>query len=334
MPHVNALPRTAPPPRAVTAAAQAGIDVVVAARRAESDGVASLLLRRPDGEWMPQWAPGAHVDAIIEGQRVRQYSLTGDPRERDHYMIGVLREPSRDGTSRFIHDRLAVGSRLRISPPRNHFALQEARRYVFIAGGIGITPIIPMLMAVDRAGLGWTLLYGGRSRASMAFCEHLSGYGARVEICPEDEVGRPDLELLLATPGDGTLVYCCGPEGLLQAVERHVAHWPAGSLHTERFAPACQSAAPRDEPFELVLRSSGLSLIVPPNRSILSVVEEAGIAVACSCEAGVCGSCEAEVIDGIPDHRDAVLGPGERAKNDCIMICVSRSHTPVLVLDL
>jgi ferredoxin-NADP reductase len=248
--------------------------------------------------------------------------------------VGVLREPESRGTSSHVHERLRPGDVVRVRGPRNNFPLVDSPRYLFIAGGIGITPILPMIRAAEAAGADWRLVYGGRQRASMAFLDELAQYGERVSVRPQDETGLLDLDGLLGTPEAETRVYCCGPEPLLAAVEQRCATWPAGALHVERFSARPQTEPARAEAFEVVLERSELTLTVPPDRSILSVVEEAGVGVLSSCTEGTCGSCETAVLGGVPDHRDSVLGPDEREANDCMMICVSRARTDRLVLDL
>jgi ferredoxin-NADP reductase len=250
------------------------------------------------------------------------------------WRVGVLREPESRGTSSHVHDRLQPGDVVRVRGPRNNFPLVDSPRYLFVAGGIGITPILPMIRAAEAAGADWRLVYGGRRRASMAFLDELGRYGDRVTVCPQDEVGLLDLAALLGTPQEGTRVYCCGPEPLLAAVEQRCASWPAGSLHVERFSARPLTEPVRSEAFEVVLERSELTLTVPPDRSILSVVEEAGAGVLSSCAEGTCGTCETAVLEGVPDHRDSVLSAEERAANRCMMICVSRSSGPRLVLDL
>jgi ferredoxin len=191
-----------------------------------------------------------------------------------------------------------------------------------------------MIKAAERAGVDWRLVYGGRQRDSMAFLDELAQYGDRVEVRPQDETGFLPLAELLGTPEPQTAIYCCGPEPLLAAVEANSTAWPPGALHLERFAPKPQAEPVRKEAFELVLQRSELTLTVPPQRSIMSVVEEAGIGVLSSCAEGTCGTCETQVLAGEPDHLDSVLSEVERRAGDCMMICVSRSRTPRLVLNL
>jgi len=309
-------------------------DVLVAGKETVADGVIALTLREPGGAPLPEWTPGAHVDLALRPDLVRQYSLCGDPADRTAYRLGVLRDPNGGGGSRHVHDRLAEGDVVRVRGPRNNFALAPAPRYQFVAGGIGITPILPMIAAAEAAGAEWNLVYGGRHRASMAFLDELAAHGDRVSVHPQDETGLLDLETLLGTPQPDVLVYCCGPEPLLAAVERRCSTWPAGALHVERFAARPLSVPVRAEAFDIELVRSGLTLTVPPQRSILDVVEAAGVGVLSSCAEGTCGTCETGVLDGRPDHRDSVLTAEERAADDCMLICVSRSRTDRLVLDL
>jgi ferredoxin len=195
--------------------------------------------------------------------------------------------------------------------------------------------MLPMIAEAEAAGVEWRLLYGGRERASMAFLDELAPYGERVTIVPQDEMGMLDLESVLGTPRPDTLVYCCGPEGLLSAVEKFCENWPPGALHLERFSAKPQKpAAEADSSFELVLERSGLTLQVPPDKSVLEVIRAAGVSVLASCLEGVCGTCETEVIDGDVDHRDSVLNEEERAANEYMMVCVSRCRSPRLTLDL
>ncbi|MFD9583837.1 PDR/VanB family oxidoreductase [Streptomyces sp. NPDC059980] len=305
-------------------------ELVVARRESVADGVVALTLRDPRGAELPPWQPGAHVDVVLEPGLERQYSLCGDPAERREWRIAVLREPDGRGGSAHVHGRLTQGSVVRVRGPRNHFVLAPAPRYRFVAGGIGITPILPMLAAADAAGAEWTLLYGGRSRGSMAFTEELARYGQRVTLAPQDESGLLDLASVLDGVPDGTLVYCCGPGPLLDAVE---AACPAEMLRVERFRPKPQEACGEAE-FEVVLERSGRSVTVAPGVSVLDAVRAAGVEVLFSCTEGTCGTCETDVLDGTPDHRDAVLSDEEREAGETMLICVSRCRGKRLVLDL
>ncbi|MFF4042837.1 PDR/VanB family oxidoreductase [Streptomyces sp. NPDC001816] len=314
-------------------------EVVVAAREFVADGVLTLTLRDPLGRDLPDWAPGAHVDLLLAPGLERQYSLCGDPADRSAWRIAVLREPAgrggspgpkAGGGSAYVHDELGLGDKVRVRGPRNHFRLEPAPRYRFVAGGIGITPILPMLAAAEAAGAEWSLLYGGRSRGSMAFVEELVRYGDRVTLAPQDETGLLDLGPVLDEVPDGTLVYCCGPAPLLDAVEERC---PGGALRVERFQPRVQQVAVERE-FEVELARSGRTVVVPAGVSVLDAVRGAGVEVLYSCTEGTCGTCETDVLDGAPDHRDSVLTEEERAAGDTMMICVSRCRGARLVLDL
>ncbi|SHN43237.1 PDR/VanB family oxidoreductase [Cryptosporangium aurantiacum] len=304
-------------------------------RSAVADGVVALDLQDPSGAALPVWSPGAHVDVALGPDLVRQYSLCGDPADRSTWRVAVLRETEGRGGSQYVHDKLAEGDVVDVRGPRNHFALEPAARYVFIAGGIGITPLLPMMAAATASGAEWELHYGGRTSASMAFrAELTAAHGPRVVFRPQDEHGLLDLDAILGPPRADTLVYCCGPEPLLRAVEERCASWPSGTLHVERFAPKEQGEPVRHESFEVELAQSGKTLTVPPDQSILDVADAAGVFVLFSCREGTCGTCETPVLDGAVDHRDSLLTAEERAANDTMFICVSRAACPKLVLDL
>jgi ferredoxin-NADP reductase len=310
-------------------------DLVVQEALIVADGVVALTLADPNGGDLPPWTPGAHIDFVLGDELIRQYSLCSSPSKPNVWRVGVLRAPDSRGGSERVHDILAPGSVVRVRGPRNHFPLVASPRYLFLAGGIGITPLLPMIAEADASGADWRLLYGGRERASMGFLEELAQYGDRVKIVPQDEEGMLDLESALGTPQPNTLVYCCGPEALLGAVEKFCEKWPPASLHLERFSAKPQErAAEADSTFELVLQRSGVTLEVPPDKSVLTVIREAGVSVLASCLEGVCGTCETEVIEGDVDHRDSVLNEEEQASNEYMMVCVSRCRSPRLVLDL
>jgi ferredoxin-NADP reductase len=327
---------------ASTVSAAAGVhefttELVVRRRSIPAEGVVLLDLAHPGGEDLPPWEPGAHIDLMLADGLIRQYSLCGDPAESGIWRVGVLLDPNSRGGSRFVHDQLAEGASVRVRGPRNHFPLVEAPRYRFIAGGIGITPIAAMLEAAERDGHDWTLLYGGRTRASMAFAEHLlERYPDRVTVWPLDECGLLDLAALLKEPDESTLVYCCGPEPLLNAVEENCVGWAPGALHVERFAAKAVTADAEEslERIEVVCQRSGTTVEVGPDKSILDALEEADIPIMASCYEGVCGTCEARVLDGTPDHRDSMLSEAEKAAGEVMLVCVSRSRTERLVLDL
>ena len=310
-------------------AAEQDLRLRVSHRAEGAEGVVVLELADPDGGELPAWTPGAHVDLRLTGDLTRQYSLCGDPADRSVWRVGVLREPDGRGGSAYVHDELAEGQDVDVRGPRNNFELAPSPRYLFIAGGIGITPILPMTAAAQAAGAEWELHYGGRSRRSMAFLEELEG-----TVHPQDEVGLLDLDALLGTPREDTLVYCCGPEPLLAAVEEHCAAWPAGALHVERFAPKDADDPVLSGSFEVELSISGQTLTVGPDETVLAVLEAAGVDVLSSCQEGTCGTCETTVLEGEVDHRDSLLTPEEQAANDTMYVCVSRAACPKLVLEL
>ncbi|KQR88585.1 PDR/VanB family oxidoreductase [Microbacterium sp. Leaf179] len=308
-------------------------EAVVRARRDAAEGVVVLDLERTGGT-LPHWSPGAHIDVVLPDGVERQYSLCGSPTERGTWRIGVLRE--REG-SVWLHENAHVGAPLRVRGPANHFlfAPTAGRAYVFVAGGIGITPIVPMIEAAETAGAAWTLLYAGRSRRTMAFVDELvAQYGDRVEVYAADEGRRLDLAEYFGTPVSRTVVYSCGPARLLESLDAAMAGWPRGSLHVERFEAKVLGPPVWAEPFEVDLMMSGLTVTVPPERSILDVVEEYGAVVPSSCRVGTCGTCEVAVVDGEVEHRDSVLSPEEQDANRSMMVCVSRAACGRITLEL
>ncbi|GGY08696.1 PDR/VanB family oxidoreductase [Streptomyces djakartensis] len=305
-------------------------ELVVSTREFVADGVLALTLRHPRAEPLPTWEPGAHIDVVLGPGLERQYSLCGDPADRSAWRIAVLREPDGRGGSAHVHEQVGLGDKVRVRGPRNNFGLEPSPRYRFVAGGIGITPILPMLAEAEAAGAEWTLLYGGRTRRSMAFGEELRRYGDRVTLAPEDESGLLDLPSVLDDVPEGTLVYCCGPGPLLDAVEERC---PSGALRVERFRPKEQQDGV-DAEFDVELARSGMTLTVAPGVSVLETVRSAGVEVLYSCTEGTCGTCETDVLDGVPEHRDSVLTPQEQESGETMMICVSRCRGRRLVLDL
>ncbi|MEV7444711.1 PDR/VanB family oxidoreductase [Streptomyces sp. NPDC091204] len=297
---------------------------LIVSRTQPAEGVLRLTLESPD---LPAWTPGAHVDVTLPSGLVRQYSLCGDPADGGRYTIAIRLVEDGRGGSREAHDQLVEGAELELRPPRNRFELLPAPSYVFVAGGIGITPILPMLRAATAAGADWTLLYGGRSLDSMPFLDDLAAYGDRVTVHPEDEVGLPDLAPL-AEAAPGTLVYCCGPEPLMLAVTAAVPD-PA-AVHLERFAPAAPPGPAN--PFTVELRRSGRVVEVAADETTLAAVRRELPDTPYSCEQGFCGTCQHRVLAGAVDHRDELLTDAERA--DSMLLCVSRAKGDRLVLDL
>ena len=318
-------------PTTATAPIEGEITLLIERKHLLADGVVELVLFSPTP--LPEWEPGAHVDLVLTPELVRQYSLCGDPNDRNRYRVGVLRDPAGRGGSAHVHDELDEGSAVTVRGPRNHFPLDPAPHYQFVAGGIGITPILTMIRAAEAVGADWHLLYGGRQRESMAFLAELAAYGDRVRVQPENTEGRLDLESVLGTPRADTLVYCCGPEPLLRAVEERCEVWPKGTLRLERFTAKPDDGTNVDTEFEVVFEKSGISATVPPGVSILDVAAEHGVFALKSCSEGICGTCETVLLEGEPDHRDSVLSDEDRAEG-CFIPCVSRCRSARLVLEL
>jgi ferredoxin-NADP reductase len=306
----------------------------VTAKQPRADGVLTLELAAPSGGRLRDWTPGSHIDLVLPNGVTRQYSLCGDRFDAFTYRVGVLREPAGRGGSAFVHEQLAVGDLVGVGGPRNNFPLVPSERYLFVAGGIGITPLLPMIRQADLLGADWQLLYGGRRRGSMAFLDELAAYGDRVLVRPEDEFGLLDLRGFLGEPRAEVKLYCCGPAPLLAAMEAACAGWPPHTLRTERFVADERAAPVRSAPFEVELARTGVSVAVPDDVSVLDAVGAAGVDVLSSCRQGVCGTCETTVLAGAPDHRDSLLDDDERAAGDSMYICVSRASSDRLVLDL
>lgn len=308
--------------------------VRVRSARWEAEGIASYELCSADGSPLPAWEPGAHVDLHLPSGTVRQYSLCGDPTAPASYRIAVLELPDGRGGSTEVHRELRPGARVEVGVPRQQFALVDAERYLFVAGGIGITPMLPMLAEAARRGAEWRLVYGVRSAAHTAFAHELEGHGERVQVV----VGDLDLAGLVAGSA-GAAVYACGPAGLLDALTAAMAEaGRAEDLHVERFAPVAQPiVAAAGEPvdgFEVELAQSGTVVRVGPDETVLEAIRRAGVDRGSSCEQGFCGACETKVISGEVDHRDDLLTEEERAANTTMLVCVSRAACPKLVLDL
>lgn len=304
-----------------------------------ADGVLTLRLADPEGHPLPTWEPGAHIEVVLPSGKRRQYSLCGRIRDTSSYTIAVLRERDGRGGSEEIHTAIDQGDELRFSGPRNQFPLQDAPAYLFVAGGIGITPMLPMIEAAKARGKPWRLVYGGRTRRSMAFVDRVLEHADadQVRIWPEDEVGMLDLDQILATAPMDAAVYCCGPTGLIEAMEAKCIAAERGPLHSERFSGGgvtVDGVTKEATGFTVELRQSGIELEVPADTSILDAVREVVPDVPYSCEEGWCGSCETDVVEGEPLHRDTVLTPDLQSEGSSMMICVSRCKGARLVLDL
>lgn len=308
----------------------------------EAEGVLSLRLTRIESDDpVPAWAPGDHIDLHVPDGTTRQYSLCGDPTDRSHWEIAVLREEGGRGGSTWIHDELRVGDRVLVTRPKNTFALEEAPFHALVAGGIGITPMMAMAEHLSRGGRAFHLTYGGRTAQSMAFRPRLAALGERVTFLAEDEQGRADLEAIVRELPEGGLPYVCGPLALLQAVQvaAEVVHGPDQDLvRFELFSrdglePIVGQSLDADH-YELVLARSGHSLRLAPEDNILDKVLALGVDVENDCREGICGSCVTPILSGDVDHRDLVMTKKEHAAMTEMMICVSRPTCARLELDL
>ncbi|MGW2541500.1 PDR/VanB family oxidoreductase [Kitasatospora sp. NPDC001574] len=309
------------------------LQLVVTARRPAATDVVELTLADPSGGPLPPWQPGAHLRLVLPSGRERHYSLCGDPADPAAYRIAVRHLPAGGGGSAEVHDTLHPGTRLTARRPRNGFAFCAEPAVLLVAGGIGITPLLPMAREARRHGLDWHLVHVGRSTGTLPFSEELRALDPhRVHLRTDDEHGGPPTgaELLARAPR-GAAVYCCGPAPMLAAVQRALDGSPAASLHFERFGAAPITDG---EPFTVRLGTDGPALDVPADRSALDVLREARPDLAYSCHQGFCGTCEVRLLAGTPDHRDRRLTAEQRAAG-ALLPCVSRAAAgETLVLDL
>lgn len=317
----------------------ATLDVRVTAKAEVAKGIAFLELQAADRSALPAFEAGAHVDLHLANGMVRSYSLVNLPEEGGRYLIAVNRDRASRGGSAFIHDRVRQGDLLKISHPRNNFPLaEEASHSVFIAGGIGITPIWCMIQRLRALGRSWELHYSARSRESAAFLGELEGLlrreAARIFLNFDDESGGEllDLGALVSASASGAHLYCCGPVPMLESFQRASVKRPAPEVHVEYFHAKAPPAVNGD--FTIVLARSGASLLVQSGGTILDTLLANGYDVPHSCRDGICGTCETTVLEGMPDHRDLVLSEKSREANRTMMICCSGSKTARLVLDL
>lgn len=321
--------------------AQGWQDTVVAQVRLEARGVVSLTLAAADGEPLPSWEAGAHIDVRLPSGTVRQYSLCGDPGAAE-YTVAVLREENGRGGSAEIHDTGLVGRTLPIRGPRNHFPLRSAEHHVFIAGGIGITPVLALAREAARRGASWELHYGGRSTAHMAFAREVRDLGGGADLVAGENL---DLATIVSRAPAGAAVYACGPTGLLAAL-RKLCTDTGPALYTEQFTAVPNArtgvgatsqdatGAAQGQAFEVELARTGATVTVEPGTSILEAVRTLRPDVLSSCEEGFCGTCETKVLAGNPIHADGILTERERETGASMMICVGGCASRRLVLDL
>ncbi|MBN4667312.1 oxidoreductase [Pandoraea nosoerga] len=291
-----------------------------------------------DGSALPAFTAGAHIDVHLGGALVRQYSLCNAPGETHRYCVGVLRDPASRGGSVAMH-ALAAGAEVEISEPRNHFPLApQATHSILLAGGIGVTPILCMAQSLAASGASFEVHYCTREPARTAFRDRFAqaDLAARTRLYFDSEGERADLDAILAQPSGGKHLYVCGPAGFIEAVlaRADAAQWPEGNVHREYFAAPAHADTDGDRPFQVKLHSSGRVIDVAAGETIVAALAAQGVQVQTSCEQGVCGTCLTRVIDGTPDHRDVYLTDEERAANDQILPCCSRSRSAMLVLDL
>jgi ferredoxin-NADP reductase len=308
------------------------VTTVVRAAEAAGEGIRRLILMDPDGWELPPFAAGGHVDVHLPGGHVRSYSLCNDPIDSTRYVIAVKREPHGRGGSLVLHDRVSVGDVLGVSLPRRGLTLVDgAKRHVFVAGGIGITPFLSLAATLRRAGAEFILHLCVRGEPPLrASVEPLATSGRAV--FHDTRAGRPDLAALIGSPDPETQLYCCGPRGMIAAFEEAAlrAGWPQGQTHVEHFVPLpTEHDGPR---YAIVLARSRISGEVPAGGSALAALRALGVEVDASCEGGICGACRVRWLEGPPIHRDRVLSPAERERD--VMVCVSGCAGPRLVVDL
>jgi ferredoxin-NADP reductase len=306
--------------------------------RYEAQNVHSFELVDPDGEALPAFEAGAHVDVHVFGQ-VRSYSLAGDPNDSHRWWLGVLKETQGTGGSKAMHEQVRVGAILKVGAVRNAFLLdRQAQHTILLAGGIGITPLKAMAHTLSRSGSSFELHYCARSPLHAAFLEELKAIVPVESLHLHFDHGDPaqglDISGLLKQSNQNTHVYFCGPAGFMAACKQATSHWPADQVHSEHFkAPEPEKLhTESDGSFEVHLARSGETIRVEPNQTIVRAIELTGRRVPTSCLSGLCGSCKVTYLDGEVDHRDYILSDEE--KNHCLTVCVSRAKSKSLSLDL
>ncbi len=316
------------------------LQVRVARKAVEAQDIVTLELVAVNGQALPAFSAGSHIDVQLPNGITRQYSLCNDPQETHRYQIGVLRDAASRGGSTAVHDLVKEGDVLTISAPRNHFGLaHEAKRHLLLAGGIGVTPILCMAERLANTGADFAMHYATRAPERTAFRQRIaaSAFASRVQFHYDngDAAQKLDLQQLLGQPEVGTHLYVCGPKGFMDAVlnTARAAGWPEAQIHYEFFG-AEVAKSDSDASFEIKLASSGRIVMVPKDQTVVQALAAAGVDIMISCEQGVCGTCLTRVLEGVPDHKDSYLTPEEQAANDQFTPCCSRSKTPQLVLDL
>lgn len=315
------------------------LNVRIARKEPAALDIVTLELEPLDGQTLPAFSAGSHIDVEVEPGLVRQYSLCNDPGEEHRYVIGVLRDPASRGGSIAVHDRLQQGQTIRISPPRNHFPLLPARRSLLFAGGIGVTPILCMAERLARTGADFEMHYCARSAERAAFLERIrqSPWAARVHLHFDDGPAEQKLDLaaVLAAEADDAHLYVCGPGGFIDfvATTAHGQDWSDERIHFEYFAARPQEHEANGS-FQVQVASTGKVYEIGPDDSIVDVLAADGVEICTSCQQGICGACITRVLEGKPEHRDAVLSDKERDEEGWFTPCCSRSLSPRLVLDI
>jgi ferredoxin-NADP reductase len=309
------------------------MELTITATHAPAADVIVIDFASADGKTLPNWEPGAHIDLHLGCGLVRQYSLCGHPDDVDIWSVAVRRDARSRGGSEWLHNAASPGLVLNASVPRNNFPLVAAPCYIFLAGGIGITPFLPMVERAIEAGADVRLAFGGPSELLAAFEDRLPR-SRTIDVQLFDAAHGPvPLERVLEDVDAATEVYCCGPPGMIRATQELARRSRVISLHVEQFtAPTTEGVANKAVTVELV--RSGLEIVVPPDQTLLDAVLSSNVFLTSSCREGTCGSCEVAVIAGQPDHRDAVTDPDDPDRDLSMMLCVSRARSERLVLDL
>ena len=318
------------------------LPVLIRQIRYEGKGINSYELVDSEGRELPPFTSGAHIDVHLAGGNVRQYSLCNDPHDRRRYVIAILKDASGKGGSTTLHETLHVQDIITISRPRNNFELADnARKFILLAGGIGVTPLKSMAHRLERAGVDYELHYCAREPQSAAFKEELEALAHNGHVYFHFDGGDPsrglDLKSLLRQPGQDTHVYYCGPPGFMKACADAASHWPKGTVHFEHFkAPisAADGAAPSvpSGSFMVVLASSGRQITVGPDESLSDALNKAGVPVETSCQSGLCATCKVRYLTGTVQHNDFILS--DEDQTEYLTSCISRATSEVLTLDL
>ncbi len=334
----------AAPPTDETLLTRAAASHLIAARLTDVQTVARdtklYTFRRIDGQPLPPYRPGAHIDLHLPNGLLRQFSLVVPDTDHSSYVVGVKRDENSRGGSRYIIEEMKVGDQIEISAPRNNFALVEnAEDVTLIAGGIGITPIWCMVQELAAHKRSWKLHYACRSRVDMAFLETLQQFGPEsVHLHFDDEAGGVfDMGAAVTATPPSAHIYCCGPNPMLKAFEAATTARPRNLIHIEYFTPKEEASADQESKlggFWVELARSGEEYFIPEGKKVLEVLYEAGVDVDYSCELGICGACETRVISGTPIHHDSILSEEEQASNEKVMICCCGCASERLVLDM